>query len=280
MTRQSRVSPRDSSSSNKAAASARLPGILVSLVPLGNLVFLILATLLSPRVAAVLWLVSTFLAFVWYRWRRSISRWWFAAGLFSLFLASAATAIVVASPHIRGAPRLRDVVSGISVPTFDFSWATNGSVTVRPIAESGMTVLEMSMVLRGDTPGDCGWGIDLMRWSWLSLSQTRYETQLAERQGFSFYVRGARGGETIGVSLKSDRLPPDATASSSDEERISLAALGYAVTTSWQEVRVPFARFTSFETHRPRNIAIYTDAGMTKSLPYSQTIYIRNISFW
>lgn len=197
-----------------------------------------------------------------------------------IMLAVVLTVYAVKTPYFFGTPRLRGLVHGIRVPASDFSWSTNGAVLATPILESGsVPMMKVDMTLRGDKPcADAGWGIDLIRWDWSTFTTT-YDPSLLSKAEVMFYVRGETGKEKIGVSMKSDRDIPSPSGAESEEEKVPLSSLGVTVTQHWQRVSVPFARLYSFDKHRTRNLAFYTDADLMKSVGDSQTIYLRDITF-
>lgn len=183
---------------------------------------------------------------------------------------------------IFGSPRLRGVVTGMLVPISDFSWATNGTIVTTLLEEKetdGDSVMKVSMALRGDKPyADAGWSMDLFRWSWLKLKLT-HNPWFQGKHKISFYIRGEKGGEKVGVSMKSDRELSSPSGVASDEEKVSLDSIGVSVTTNWQQVSVPFHRFYNVDPRRIRNVAFYTDASLMKSVGDSQIIYLRRIAF-
>jgi hypothetical protein len=139
--------------------------------------------------------------------------------------------------------------------------------------------MKVEMTLRGDKPcADAGWGIELLRWDWQSFTTT-YDLTLASRGGVRFYIRGEKGRENVGISMKSDRETPSPSEAESDEEKVPLNLLGVTITQAWQQVSVPFAKFNNFDKRRARNVAFYSDTSM-KTFGDSQVFYIKRIEFW
>lgn len=200
--------------------------------------------------------------------------------LLILMLVVVIGAYVQKTPYFFGAQNLRGIIGGISVPSSDFTWATNGSVLVTPVRKTGDTaVMKVEFTLRGDKTGDAGWGMDLLQWDWLKFTTT-YDSSLWSKEGVSFFIRGEKGGEKIGISMKSDRDISSPSNTASDEEAIPLSSLNVNITTDWQKVHVPFAKLYNFDKRRARNVAFYTDSDMMKGVGESEIIYLKNITFW
>ena len=183
------------------------------------------------------------------------------------------------SSVISGTPRLRGLVKGIRVPAADFSWATNGRVVADPIIDDEAKVMKVAMSLRTDKKcADAGWAVDLIRWD--LLNGATYDSQIGGRNGVRFFIRGEEGGERVGMSMKSDRTYPSPGSAASDEEKVDLDSLGIKITREWLRVQIPFARFSNFNPHRARNIAVYTDAGLVRLGGESQVILIKDLTFY
>lgn len=193
-------------------------------------------------------------------------------------LVGTAWCFVQRSPYVLGSPSLRDpVVSGISVPSSDFRWATNGEVeTIRDYGvEKNMKI---TMVLRDRENCDAGWGMDLLRFNLLRF-KFDHNPRLALMKEIEFEIRGANGGEPIGISMKSDRASSSGSVACSDETRVPLSKLHYTVTKEWQHVHVPFTRFPRLDKEKVRNIAFYTDSSMEGTLNEPIIVELRDIKF-
>lgn len=181
------------------------------------------------------------------------------------------------SPYVLGSPSLRGlVVSGIPVPSSDFRWATNGVVEAIPgygVEKS----MKIAMTLGDRENCDAGWGMDLLRFDFRRF-KFDYDPRLALMKEIEFEIRGANGGEPVGISMKSDGVGPSGTVSS-DETRVPLSNLRYTVTKEWQHVHVPFTRFPRLDNRSVRNVALYTDSSMGGALNEPIIVEVRDIKF-
>ncbi|MCL2721648.1 MAG: glycoside hydrolase family 9 protein, partial [Treponema sp.] len=105
--------------------------------------------------------------------------------------------------------------------------------------ENGALPLERSIrngnkrVYRVNTTGNCGIMFPLHGWGAFSLEQYH------ENGFLEFDVRGASGGETFSINLRSD------TRGVVVNNNVSLASQNIQLTTAWQTVRIPLKAFTA-----------------------------------
>jgi hypothetical protein len=178
--------------------------------------------------------------------------------------------------------RLSNVAIGdMPTPPSSFSWATNGSVSATsasPTESGDRPAIKLEMTLRGDKPsGDAGWGLELLKEAPLFILRNRYDYDqwFATKHEISLFIKGARGGERLGVSLKSDRVEPSPSAAGSDEERV---VLSQGIETTWKEVRIPLDRFFNADRGRLRNVAFYVDQNLAAGA-LSQVVFLRDVTF-